>query len=179
MATFELTIAEKQLNAKIRESVNGGGEVDSLTYDGALHKAYLEKNIPPGIGDKLVTVNGEDVSSLMPDEVLGILRLELNGTEDVVLGITRHHSGILLNPIDARKPMNHEWNIIKGREQLGYLHRCSRNAVREKLLTIGSGKPILNALGSRHIQSLHDMDDQVEVWRLEDMAVIHGVIFGE
>ena len=114
----------------------------------------------------------------MPDEVLGILLLELNGTEDVVLGITRHHSGILLNPIDAQAPMNNEWNMIKGREQLGLRHRCSRNAVREKLFTNRFG-PIHNALGSRHIQNLRDIDHQVEVWLLEDTAVVRGVIFGE
>ena len=178
MATFEFTIREKNLNVEIRPSVKGGVEVGSMTRGGALHKAYLEKNIRPGIGDKLVAVNGQDVSSLMPDEVLGILRLELNGTEDVVLGITRHHSGILLNPIDAQAPKNNEWNMIKGREQLGLRHRCSRNAVREKLFMNRFG-PIHNALGSRHIQNLRDIDHQVEVWLLEDTAVVRGVIFGE
>ena len=178
MATFEFTVQGNNLNVKIRPSVGGGVAVGSMARGGALHKAYLEKNIRPGIGDKLVAVNGQDVSSLMPDEVLGILWLELNGTEDVVLGITRHHSGILLNPIDARAPKNHEWNMIKGREQIGSLHRCSRNAVREKLFTNRFG-PIHNALGSRHIQNLRDIDHQVEVWLLEDTAVVRGVIFGE
>jgi len=118
------------------------------------------------------------VSSLMPDEVLDILSAALNGTEYVVLGITRHHSGILLNPIDAGAPKNHEWNMIIGREQMGSLHRCSRNAVREKLFTNRFG-PIRNALGSRYIQNLRDIDDQVEVWRREDTAFVRGIIFGE
>ena len=178
MATFEFTIQEKNLNVKIRPSVKGGVEVGSMTRDGPLYNAYLEKNIRPGIGDKLVAVNGQDVSSLMPDEVLDILSAALNGTEDAVLGITRHHSGILLNPIDARAPKNHEWNMIIGREQMGSLHRCSRNAVREKLFTNRFG-PIRNALGSRHIQNLRDIDDQVEVWRREDTAFVRGIIFGE
>tara|TARA_B110000977_G_C10977862_1_gene454915 strand:- start:24 stop:638 length:615 start_codon:yes stop_codon:yes gene_type:complete len=178
MATFEFTIQEKNLNVKIRPSVKGGVEVGSMTRDGALHKAYIEKNIRPGIGDKLVAVNGQDVSSLMPDEVFDILRVVLNGGEDAVLGITRHHSGILLNPIDAGAHKNHEWNMIIGREQMGSLHRCSRNAVREKLFTNRFG-PIRNALGSRHIQNLRDIDDQVEVWRREDTAFVRGIIFGE
>ena len=179
MATFELTVSEKQLNVEIRPSVSGGVEVDSMTCYGGLYNAFLKKNVPPGIGDRIVTINGQDVSGLTRDEVLDILGAALNDEEDVVLGITRHHSGILLNPIDAWEPKNHEWNIIKGREQLGVLHRCYRNEVREKLFTIGSGKPILNALGSRHIQNLRDIDDQVEVWRREDKSFIRGIILGE
>ena len=179
MANFELTVHEKNLNVKIRSSGNGLGiEIASMTRDGALHKAFLEKNERPGIGDKLIAVNGQDVSSLTSGKVLDILSAALNGTEDVVLGITRHHSGILLNPIDALAPKNHEWNMIKGREQMGSRHRCSRNAVREKLFTNRFG-PIHNALRSRHIQNLRDIDAQVEVWRLEDTAFVRGVIFGE
>jgi len=179
MANFELTVREKSLGVKIRSSGNGLGiEIASMTRDGALHKAFLEKNERPGIGDKLIAVNGQDVSSLTSEKVHDILSAALNDTEDVVLGITRHHSGILLNPIDARAPMNHEWNMIKGREQMGSRHRCSRNAVREKLLTNRFG-PIHNALRSRHIQNRRDIDAQVEVWRLEDTAFVRGVIFGE
>lgn len=179
MATFELTVSEKQLNVEIRPSVSGGVEVDSMTCDGGLYNAFLEKNVRPGIGDRIVTINGQDVSGLTRDEVLDILGAALNDEEDVVLGITRHHSGIILNPIDPREPKNHEWNMIKGREQQGVLHRCYRNEVREKLFTIGSGKPILNALGSRHIQNLRDMDEQEDVWRREDTAFVRGIILGE
>jgi len=178
MASFKLTIQEKNLNVKIRPSVSGGVEVDSMTCDGSLYNAYFKKNIRPGIGDRIVTINEQDVSGLTRDEVLDILGAALNETENVVLGITRHHSGILLNPIDAREPRNHEWNMIKGREQLGSLRRCSRNVVREKLFTNRLG-PICNALGSRHIQNLRDIDDQVEVWRHEDTAFVRGIIFGE
>jgi len=105
MTNFELNVHENKLDAKVRSCANGLGiKIASMARGGALHKAFLEKNVRPGIADKLVVVNGQDVSGLTPGKVLDILSAELNGVEDVVLGFTRHHSGILLNPIDARAP---------------------------------------------------------------------------
>tara|TARA_B110000211_G_scaffold73418_2_gene85336 strand:+ start:409 stop:984 length:576 start_codon:yes stop_codon:yes gene_type:complete len=175
MSAFELTV-QGELGAKIRASV-GGWEIESMTRGGGLCAAFIEKDVRPGIGDKINTIDGEDVSSLAPAAALDIIRNVLDGGGEVVLGFNRHYSGIILNPIDTHMPTNHKWNLITGLDQLSRRHRRSRDAVREKLYTTSGPRP--SPTVDRSMQNLRDIDAQVEVWMREDMVVIHRVIYGE
>jgi len=169
MATFEITEHEKKLGVKIRSSVKGGVEIASMTRDGSLHRSFLGENVLPGLGDKIVTINGQDVSRALPDAVLAILKTALVDDRDVILGFVRHYSGIFLEPLDAQAYMNHKWNEVDALTQWTTLRVYAHAAVRASM----------NEAEMSYKARAAAIKEQEAIWRKEQIIEVHRVIFGE
>ena len=168
MATFELSVSEKMLNVKIRASVNGGIEIASMTRDGSLHKSFLRGKVPPNLGDNIVTINEKDVSRVLPDEALAILKVALADDMDVILGFSRHYSGICLDPIGAQDRMNREWNKIDALTQWASIHRSAHNVVRNNVNETMTPRKAETAI-----------KEHEAIWRKEQEEAVNCIIFGE